>query len=183
MLHNESPHENYTTHTNYCNYLYSPIIQHDTCMLTWRWTEMVASCIHPHLSCLPHSWNQREFDTSHIFTGSQIRQMCTIFLDTNYSITVFIKAILTFSFLITTWGFCTNRISLARIVFKMWSNYIYIKLWLKGLRPVAEGFVVTIHEGACETVSSIQRPIGRGIWRTVCTSLSELWQQIQTDWC
>ena len=45
---------------------------------------------------------------------------------------------------------------------------------LKGLRPVLEGFVFTMHEGACETGSQIPRLLSRGIWRTVCTSLSAL---------
>ena len=40
----------------------------------------------------------------------------------------------------------------------------------KGLRPDLEGFVVTMHEGACETGSQIPKPFGRGIWRTVRTS-------------
>ena len=39
------------------------------------------------------------------------------------------------------------------------------------------GFVVTMHEGACETGSQIPRPIGRGIWCTVRTSPNTLWQQ------
>ena len=34
---------------------------------------------------------------------------------------------------------------------------------LKGLRPVLEGFVVTMHEGACETGSKIPRALARGI--------------------
>ena len=42
----------------------------------------------------------------------------------------------------------------------------------KGLRPVLEGFVVTMHEGACETGSQIPRASARGIWRTVRTSPS-----------
>ena len=41
---------------------------------------------------------------------------------------------------------------------------------LKGLRPVLEGFVVTMHEGACETGSQIPRALARGIWRSVRTS-------------
>ena len=49
--------------------------------------------------------------------------------------------------------------------------------WCKGLRPVLEGFVVTMHEGACETGSQIPRALARGIWRTVRTSSSALWQQ------
>ena len=51
----------------------------------------------------------------------------------------------------------------------------------KGLRPVLEGFVVTMHEGACETGSQIPRALARGIWRTVRTSPSALWQQTPTD--
>ena len=42
---------------------------------------------------------------------------------------------------------------------------------LKGLRPVLEGFVVTMHEGACETGSQIPRALAQGIWRTVRTSI------------
>ena len=49
--------------------------------------------------------------------------------------------------------------------------------WFKRLRPVLEGFVVTMHEGVCETGSQIPRALARGIWRTVCTSPSALWQQ------
>ena len=52
--------------------------------------------------------------------------------------------------------------------------------WFKGLRPVLEGFVVTMHEGACETESQIPRALARGIWRTVRTSPSALWQQTPT---
>ena len=52
---------------------------------------------------------------------------------------------------------------------------------LKGLRPVLEGFVVTMHKGACETGSQIPRALARGIWRTVRTSPSALWQQTPTD--
>ena len=51
----------------------------------------------------------------------------------------------------------------------------------KGLRPVLEGFVVTMHEGMCETGSQIPRALARGIWRTVRTSPSALWQQTPTD--
>ena len=36
---------------------------------------------------------------------------------------------------------------------------------VKGLRPVLEGFVVTMHEGACETGSQIPRALALGIWR------------------
>ena len=36
-------------------------------------------------------------------------------------------------------------------------------LIIKGLRPVLEGFVVPMHEGACETGSQIPRAIARGI--------------------
>ena len=36
----------------------------------------------------------------------------------------------------------------------------------KGLRPVLEGFVVTMHEGACETESQIPRALARGILLT-----------------
>ena len=45
---------------------------------------------------------------------------------------------------------------------------------IKGLRPVLEGFVVTMHEGACKTGSQIPRALARGIWRTVRTSPSAL---------
>ena len=41
--------------------------------------------------------------------------------------------------------------------------------WFKGLRLVLEGFVVSIHEGACETGSQIPRALARCIWRTVRT--------------
>ena len=51
----------------------------------------------------------------------------------------------------------------------------------KGLRSVLEGFVVTIQEGACKTVSQIPRALARGIWRTIRTSPSALWQQTLTD--
>ena len=34
---------------------------------------------------------------------------------------------------------------------------------IKGLRPVLEGFVVTMHEGACETGSQIPRALARGV--------------------
>ena len=54
-------------------------------------------------------------------------------------------------------------------------------LSLKGLRPVLEDFVVTVHEGACQTGSQILRALARGIWRTVLTSPSALWQQTPTD--
>ena len=53
--------------------------------------------------------------------------------------------------------------------------------WFKGLRLVLEGFVVTMHEGVCETGSHIPRALARGIWRTVRTSPSALWQQNPTD--
>ena len=51
----------------------------------------------------------------------------------------------------------------------------------KGLRPVLEGFVVPMHEGACETGSHIPRALARGIWLTVRTSPSALGQQTPTD--
>ena len=50
-----------------------------------------------------------------------------------------------------------------------------------GLGPVLEGFVFTMHEGACETRSQIPTPFGRGISRTVRTYQSALWQQTTTD--
>ena len=52
---------------------------------------------------------------------------------------------------------------------------------IKGLRPALEGFVVTMHEGACEAGSQIPRALARGIWRTVRTSPSAWWQQTPTD--
>ena len=52
---------------------------------------------------------------------------------------------------------------------------------LKGLRPVLEGFVVPMHESACETGSQIPRALARGISRTVRTSPSVLGQQTPTD--
>ena len=51
----------------------------------------------------------------------------------------------------------------------------------RGLRPVLEGFVVPMHEGACKTGSQIPRTLARGIWRTVRTSPSALGQQTPTD--
>ena len=57
----------------------------------------------------------------------------------------------------------------------------HIRVLLKGLRPVLEGFVVPMHEGACETGSQIPRALARGIWRTVRTSPSALGQQTPTD--
>ena len=54
-------------------------------------------------------------------------------------------------------------------------------VWLKGLRPVLEGFVITMHEGVCETGSQILWALAQGIWRTVRTSPSALWQQTPTD--
>ena len=47
---------------------------------------------------------------------------------------------------------------------------------VKGLRLVLEGFIVTMHEDACETRSQIPRALARRIWRTVRTSPSALWQ-------
>ena len=55
-----------------------------------------------------------------------------------------------------------------------------IQIEFKGLRAILEGLVVTVHEGACETVSPIHpsptphphphpRPFGLGIGRTVRT--------------
>ena len=46
-------------------------------------------------------------------------------------------------------------------------NIMVMNGWLtsflfKGLRPVLEGFVVTMHEGACETGSQIPRALARG---------------------
>ena len=54
-------------------------------------------------------------------------------------------------------------------------------MMFKGLRPVLEGFVVSMHEGVCETGSQIPRALARGIWCTVRTSLSALGQQTPTD--
>ena len=53
------------------------------------------------------------------------------------------------------------------------------KAIIVGLRPALEGFVVTMHEGACETGSPDS--VAGGIWRTVRTSPSALWQQTPTD--
>ena len=68
---------------------------------------------------------------------------------------------------------CLWTISLAHTC----CSYYCSHLLFKGLRPVLEGFVVTMHEGACETGSQIPRALARGNWRTVCTSPSALWQQ------
>ena len=46
---------------------------------------------------------------------------------------------------------------------------------LKWLRPVLDGFDVTMHKDVYETGSQIPRPLGREIWCTVRTSLSALW--------
>ena len=59
--------------------------------------------------------------------------------------------------------------------------YETFHIMLKGLRPVLEGFVVPMHEGAYETGSQIPRALARGIWRTVRTSPSALGQQTSTD--
>ena len=48
----------------------------------------------------------------------------------------------------------------------------------KGLRPVREGVVVTMHEGMCKTGSQILRL--RDLMYC-CTSLSAFWQQTLTD--
>ena len=53
----------------------------------------------------------------------------------------------------------------------------YINALFTGLWPVLEGFAVTMHEGACETRSQIPKALPWGIWRTVRTSPSVLWQQ------
>ena len=42
-------------------------------------------------------------------------------------------------------------------------RFLHLSLLIKGLRPVLEGFVVTMHEGACETGSQISRALARGI--------------------
>ena len=68
--------------------------------------------------------------------------------------------------------------SAGRFSYNIQSNALQI---FKGLRPVLEGFVVTMHEGACETGSQIPRALARGIWCTVRTSPSALWQQTPTD--
>ena len=50
--------------------------------------------------------------------------------------------------------------------FERMNQHIYMSLiaiLFKGLRPVLEGFVATMHGGACETGSQIPRPLGRGI--------------------
>ena len=57
----------------------------------------------------------------------------------------------------------------------------HISLGFKGLRLVLEGFVVPMHEGACETGSQIPRALARGYWRTVLTSPIALGQQTPTD--
>ena len=44
----------------------------------------------------------------------------------------------------------------------------------KGLKPVLEGFVVSIHEGTCKIGSSIPRPLGPGIGRIVRSRPSAL---------
>ena len=45
-----------------------------------------------------------------------------------------------------------------RYVFKtINSSHFKTQLLIKGLRPVLEGFVVPMHEGACETGSQIPR--------------------------
>ena len=46
--------------------------------------------------------------------------------------------------------------------------------WIKGLRPVLWGFVVTMHECACETGSPTLRLLGWGIVCTICISSSAL---------
>ena len=50
---------------------------------------------------------------------------------------------------------------------------------IKGLRPVLEGFVATMQEGACETGSQIPRALARGIWRTVRTREREREREIK----
>ena len=57
-----------------------------------------------------------------------------------------------------------------RHCYEYFLNLICIFWLIKGLRPVLEGFVVTMHKGACETGSQIPRALARGIWRTVRTS-------------
>ena len=52
--------------------------------------------------------------------------------------------------------------------------------WMfRGLRPVLEGFVVTMHEGICEQEVQSQ---GLGFGHIVCVSPSALWQQNPTKW-
>ena len=52
---------------------------------------------------------------------------------------------------------------------------------LKGLRPVLEGLVVTMHQCMCQQEVSILRPLGQGIGRTVHMCPSALLQQNPTD--
>ena len=94
------------------------------------------------------------------------------------------------------WGSCVDSVAIYRrrlnhnrvenkvlprqfSVTRLWDRLTQVIF--KGLRPVLEGFVVTMHEGACETGSQIPRALARGIWRTVRTSPSALWQQTPTD--
>ena len=51
------------------------------------------------------------------------------------------------------------------------------KIFASGIMTVSGGFVVTMHELACETGSQIPRLLGRGIGSTVRTSPSVLWKQ------
>ena len=48
-------------------------------------------------------------------------------------------------------------------------------------RPVLQGFVVTMHEGACKIGSPIPRALARWIGFAIWTSPSTLWQQNLTD--
>ena len=53
---------------------------------------------------------------------------------------------------------------------------IWVGDLFKGVRPVLQGFVVTMHDGACKTGSQNLRPLGSGIWHTVCG----IWRTVRT---
>ena len=69
----------------------------------------------------------------------------------------------------------------AQYIVKKVKKVVEITNYILCLR-VLEGFVVTMHWGVCEKGSQIPRALARGIWRTVCTSPSALWQQTPTVW-
>ena len=52
-----------------------------------------------------------------------------------------------------------NRYSFKCLLYLIEINQMSLEMtaWVKGLRPVLEGFVVPMHEGACETRSQIPR--------------------------
>ena len=66
-----------------------------------------------------------------------------------------------------------------------YSNNINIVNWkpslYQGIKTGSGGFVVQMHEDACETGSQIPRALARGIWPTVRTSPNALGQQTPTD--